>query len=48
MDKKYRFLHFLEIGYESFYLMGDEDILDELNEIAEERRAAQTDVNLIL
>ena len=41
MDKKYRLLHFLEIGYEPFHLTGDEGVLDELDEIVEEQRAAQ-------
>ncbi|MDR1581226.1 MAG: DUF3791 domain-containing protein [Synergistaceae bacterium] len=41
LDKKYRLLHFLEIGYEPFHLMGDEAVLDELDEIVEEQRAAK-------
>ncbi|MDR1622306.1 MAG: DUF3791 domain-containing protein [Synergistaceae bacterium] len=41
LDKKYRLLHFLEIGYELFHLMGDEAVLDELDEIVEEQRAAE-------
>ena len=41
MDKEYRILHFLEIGYEPFHLTGDEGILDELDEIIEEQRAAK-------
>jgi hypothetical protein len=41
MDKKYKLLHLLEIGYEPFHLTGDEGVLDELDEIVEEQRAAQ-------
>ena len=41
MDKEYRILHFLEIGYEPFHLTGDEGILDELDEIIEEQRTAK-------
>jgi len=32
-DSRFRILHFLEIGYESFHLTGDEGVLDELDEI---------------
>ena len=39
MDKEYKILHFLEIGYEPFHLSGDESILDELDEIIAEQRA---------
>jgi len=38
MDKKYRLPHILEIGYEPYHLMGDEGVLDELDEIVEEQR----------
>ena len=41
LDKEYQILHFLEIGYEPFHLTGDEGILDELDEIIEEQRAAK-------
>jgi hypothetical protein len=40
MDKKYRILHFLEIGYEPFHLTGDEGVLDELDEIVAEQKTA--------
>ena len=39
MDKKYRILHMLEIGYEPYHLMGDERVLDEIDEIVNEQRA---------
>ncbi|MCL1830072.1 MAG: DUF3791 domain-containing protein [Oscillospiraceae bacterium] len=40
MDKQYRILYFLEIGYEPFHLTGDEGVLDELDEIVAEQRAS--------
>jgi len=46
MDKKYKLLHFLEIGYDVFHLMGDEGILDELDEIVAEQRAANESENV--
>jgi len=39
-DKQYRILHFLEIGYESFHLTGDEGVLDELDEIIAEQQTS--------
>jgi len=36
-DKLYNILRFLEIGYESFHLTGDEGVLDELDEIVAEQ-----------
>ena len=44
MDKEYKILYFLEIGYEPFHLSGDESILDELDEIIAEQRAQRVDV----
>jgi len=40
MDKQYHILHFLEIGYESFHLTGDEGVLDNLDEIVSEQQSA--------
>ncbi|MDR1329754.1 MAG: DUF3791 domain-containing protein [Oscillospiraceae bacterium] len=37
MDRKYKLLHFLEIGYEPFHLTGDEGVLDELDELVAEQ-----------
>ena len=43
-DKQYHILRFLEIGYEPFYLTGDEGVLDEIDEIvAEQQSSALTD-----
>ena len=42
MDKAYRILHFIEIGYEPFHLTGDESVLEELDEIVEEQRVAKS------
>jgi len=39
-DKQYHILHFLEIGYESFHLTGDEGVLDELDAIVTEQQVA--------
>ena len=44
MDKEYHLLHMLEIGYESFHLSVDESILDMLDEIVAEQRAAKAEV----
>jgi hypothetical protein len=33
LDKKYKLLHFLEIGYEVFHLSGDEAILEDLDDL---------------
>jgi len=43
MDKKYKLLHILEVGYEPYHLMGDEGVLEELDVIVEEQRAANSD-----
>jgi hypothetical protein len=44
MDKKYKLLHFLEIGYVPFHLTGDESVLDELDAIvAEQMRNCEDD-----
>jgi len=32
------FLHLLEVGYEPFYLTGDEGVLDEIDEIVAEQQ----------
>ena len=42
MDKEYKTLHFLEIGYEVFRLAGDEGILDEFDEFVEEQRVVKS------
>jgi len=39
-DKQYHVLHFLEVGYESFHLTGDEGVLDELDEIVAEQQSS--------
>jgi hypothetical protein len=46
MDKKYKLLHLLEVGYEPLHLTGDEGVLDELDEIVAEQRSVQTAVDL--
>ena len=40
MDKQYRILRLLEIGYELFHLTGDEGVLDELDEIVAEQQTS--------
>ena len=39
-DNQFHILHLLEIGYEPFHLTGDEGVLDEIDEIISEQKAA--------
>jgi hypothetical protein len=41
LDQDYDILGFLEVGYEPYHLTGDEGVLDEIDEIVAEQKAAK-------